>query len=112
LSYPPDTAGGRMTPAFIAIAPDLRADQAVVALRRLSEQAETIFYVYVTDEQERLLGVLSLRGLVLSPPDTMVSEVMVRDIVTVPVDADQEEAARILTDHDLLALPVVDADGR
>jgi magnesium transporter len=112
LSYPPDTAGGRMTPAFIAIAPDLRADQAVVALRRLSEQAETIFYVYVTDERERLLGVLSLRGLVLSPPDTLVRDVMVRELITVPIDADQEEAARILTDNDLLALPVVDSDGR
>jgi magnesium transporter len=112
LSYPPDTAGGRMTPAFIAIAPDLRADQAVVALRRLSEHAETIFYVYVTDEQDQLLGVLSLRGLVLSRPDTPVSEVMVRDVVTVPIDADQEEAARILTDNDLLALPVIDDDGR
>jgi magnesium transporter len=112
LSYPPDTAGGRMTPAFIAITADLRADQAVVALRRLSEEAETINYVYVTDEQDHLIGVLSLRGLVLSPPETPVRNVMVQDIVTVPIDADQEEAAQILTDHDLLALPVVDEQGR
>ncbi|TVR74363.1 MAG: magnesium transporter [Sphaerobacteraceae bacterium] len=112
LSYPPDTAGGRMTPAFIAISPDLRADQAVVALRQLSEEAETIYYVYVTDEQDHLIGVLSLRHLVLSPPNTPVRNVMVTDIVTVRVDADQEEAARVLTDNDLLALPVVNHDGK
>lgn len=112
LSYPPDTAGGRMTPAFIAISPDLRADQAVVALRQLSREAETINYVYVTDEDEHLIGVLSLRGLVLSPPETRIRSVMVTDIMTVPVDADQEVAAQILTDNDLLALPVVDTQGR
>ena len=112
LSYEPDTAGGRMTPAFIAISPDLRADQAVVALRQLSEEAETINYVYVTDDQDHLIGVLSLRGLVLSPPETPVRNVMVTDLVTVTVDADQEIAAQTLTDYDLLALPVVDEHGR
>jgi magnesium transporter len=112
LSYPPDTAGGRMTPAFIAISPDLRADQAVVALRQLSEEAETINYVYVTDDQEHLIGVLSLRGLVLSPPDTPVRNVMVTDIATVHVNTDQEEAAQVLTSNDLLAIPVIDDQGR
>jgi magnesium transporter len=112
LSYPPDTAGGRMTPAFIAISPDLRADQAVVALRQLSEEAETINYVYVTDDEDHLIGVLSLRGLVLSPPDTPVRNVMVRDITTVHVNMDQEDAAQVLTDNDLLAIPVIDDQGR
>jgi magnesium transporter len=112
LSYAPDTAGGRMTPAFIAISPDLRADQAVVALRQLSREAETIYYVYVTDEEENLIGVLSLRGLVLSPPDTPVRDVMATGLVTVTVDTDQEIAAQTLTDYNLLALPVVDEHGR
>jgi magnesium transporter len=112
LSYPPDTAGGRMTPAFIAISADLRADQAVVALRQLSREAETIYYVYVTDNDGQLSGVLSLRGLVLSPPETQVQDVMVTDVVTVTVDTDQEIAAQTLTDHNLLALPVVDDHGR
>jgi magnesium transporter len=112
LSYPPETAGGRMTPAFIAISPDLRVDQAVVALRQLSSEAETIYYVYVTDDQDHLIGVLSLRGLVLSPPNTPVREVMVEDMITVPVHADQEVAAQLLNHHDLLALPVVDDQGR
>ncbi len=112
LSYAPDTAGGRMTPAFIAISADLRADQAVVALRQLSREAETIYYVYVTDEEDHLIGVLSLRGLVLSPPQTPVREAMVTDLVTVTVNTDQEEAAQILTAYNLLALPVVDEQGR
>ncbi len=107
-AYPPDTAGGRMTPAFVAIAPEVRADDAIVLLRRVAEEAETIYYVYVIDETERLLGVLSLHNLVLTRPDTPVRNVMVADPIRVKADADQETAARILIDRNLLALPVVD----
>jgi len=112
LAYPSDTAGGIMTPAFVAIAPDLRVDQAIVALRQVAAAAETILYVYVLDPRERLLGVLSLHRLVLARPETPVREVMVPDPVRIRVDADQESAARLLTRHNLLALPVVDADDR
>jgi magnesium transporter len=112
MSYDPDTAGGIMTPAFVAVFPELRADETVDALRKVAEEAETINYVYVVDRQERLIGVLSLHSLVLSRPETMVRDLMWPDIVSVPVDADQEIAARILTERDLLALPVVDADGK
>ena len=112
MAYPPESAGGIMTPAFVAISPFMRADQAVAALRKVAEEAETVNYVYVLDDQERLLGVLSLHRLVLTRPDTPVSDLMFHDPVTVAVDADQEFAARLLTDRDLLALPVVDADGR
>lgn len=112
LAYPPDTAGGRMTPAFVAVSPDLRADQAVAALRQISQEAETINYVYVTDDEEHLLGVLSLRRLVLSPPDTPVIDLMVRDVHKVEASEDQEDAARMLNAHDLLALPVVDGENR
>ena len=112
MGYPPESAGGIMTPAFVAISPELRADQAVIALRRVAEEAETVNYVYVVDREERLLGVLSLHALVLTRPTTLVRDLMIRDIVTVPVLADQEDAARLLTDRDLLALPVVDPDGR
>ncbi len=108
LPYPPDTAGGRMTPAFVAIAPNVRADDAIAMLRQVAEEAETIFYVYVLDDDERLLGVLSLHHLVLTRPDAPVSEVMVEDPFRVRADADQEAAARLLTDNNLLALPVVD----
>ena len=107
-TYPPDTAGGRMTPAFVAISPDVRADDAIVLLRRVAEEAETIYYVYVIDAEERLLGVLSLHNLVLTRPNAPVSEVMVADPIRVRADADQETAANLLVDKNLLALPVVD----
>lgn len=112
MAYPPDTAGGIMTPAFVALAPDIQADQAIAALRRVAEEAETVNYVYVVDPAERLLGVLSLHRLVLTPPATPVRDLMTIDVITVPVDADQEDAARIVIEHDLLAVPVVDAGNR
>ncbi len=112
LAYPPDTAGGRMTPAYVSVSPELRADQAVVALRRVAEEAETINYIYVQGSDERLLGVLSLRNLVLTPPELRVRDLMIGDVLVVPATADQEEAARLLNEHDLLALPVVDDEGR
>ncbi len=110
LLYPPDTAGGRMTPAFVSVAPELTARQTILALQRLSEQAETISYVYVTDAEDHLLGVLALRRLVLSPPDTPIANLLDPHVVRVPVMADQEVAARVLTERGLLAVPVVDDD--
>ncbi len=110
LLYPPDTAGGRMTPAFVSVAPDITARQAILALQRLSEQAETISYVYVTDAEDHLLGVLALRRLVLSPPETPIANLVDPRVISVPVLADQELAARVLTERGLLAVPVIDDD--
>ncbi len=112
LAFPPDSAGGMMTPAFVAISPDLRADEAIAALRRVAEEAETLYYVYVIDPDEHLLGVLSLHNLVLTRPDTPVSAVMVRDPIRVRADTDREAVARLLQDRHLLALPVVDGEDR
>lgn len=112
MTYDPDTAGGIMTPAFVAVFPDLHADETVVALRQVAEQAETINYVYVVDRDETLIGVLSLHSLVLSRPDTPVRDLMFPDLFSVSVDVDQEVAARMLVERDLLALPVVDPDGK
>jgi magnesium transporter len=112
MAYAPDSAGGIMTPAFVAVFPDLRSDETVVALRQVAAEAETINYVYVVDRNEVLLGVLSLHSLVLSPPDAIVRDLMFPDLYAVTVDTDQEVAARMLTDRELLALPVVDGDGR
>jgi magnesium transporter len=112
MAYPADSAGGIMTPAFVAIEPDMRADQAVAALRKVAEEAETVNYVYVLDADERLLGVLSLHRLVLTRPETRVRDLMFQNPVSVRVDADQEVAARLLTDLNLLALPVLEHDGR
>lgn len=113
MNYPPESAGGIMTTDYVAISPDLTADEALLALRALAEEAETIYYIYVTEPAtNRLLGVLSLRNLVLTRPDTPVRDLMVTNIVTTRVDADREEAVRLLDRYGLLALPVVDDEGR
>jgi magnesium transporter len=112
LAYPPETAGGLMTPAFVSMSPTLRADQAIAALRKVAETAETVNYVYVTDPEDHLLGVLSLHRLVLTNQDALVRDLMFTRPITVQANEDQEAAARILTENDLLALPVVDADNR
>ena len=113
LVYPPDSAGGVMTSAYLRMYPDMTADQALHALRVLAEEAETIYYIYITEPgTERLLGVLSLRSLVLARPNQRVGDLVAPETIKVRVDVDQEDAARLLDRHNLLALPVVDADDR
>jgi magnesium transporter len=107
-AYPPDTAGGIMTPAYVAVAADATSGQAISAIRRLVDEAETVNYVYVVDAERHLLGVLSLYRLLLSPDTTPVNELMAPTTVRVRASADQETAARLLTDRNLLAIPVVD----
>jgi magnesium transporter len=106
--YPPDSAGGIMTPAFVAVTRDATAAEAIAAIRNLVDEAETVNYVYVIDDERRLLGVLSLYRLLLSRADTPVVELMAPTTVRVRAGADQEVAARLLTDRNLLAIPVVD----
>ncbi|HRA46977.1 MAG TPA: magnesium transporter [Thermomicrobiales bacterium] len=112
MAYRPDTAGGIMTPEFVAMAPTLRADRAIAALRRVAEEAETINYVYITNVDETLAGVLSLHRLVLSRPETQVADLMNPNPLRVHVNDDQEQVARLLTDRHLLAIPVVDDTNR
>jgi magnesium transporter len=113
LNYPPESAAGIMTPDYVAVAPYLTADEALAQLGRVAEEAETIYYVYVTDPAtHRLLGVLSLRSLVLSPRWKLVSQLMYADVTRIRADADQETAARLLDKNSYLALPVVDEHDR
>ena len=112
LAYKPDSAAGLMTREVATVRPHVTAHEALWSIQRVAREAETIYYVYVTDPENRLIGVLSLRDLVLAPPNTPISDVTRRDIVTVRADADQEVAARLLADRGLLAIPVVDADRR
>lgn len=111
LPYDEDTAGGIMTPEFVAVYPELRADETVTALRKVADEIANVQYVYVIDREERLLGVLSLHRLVLSAPHSPVGDLMSTDIWSVRADEDQEVAARLVTERALLALPVVDELG-
>jgi magnesium transporter len=111
-AYGPETAGGIMTPAFVAVPATASASDAIAAIRALVDEAETVNYIYVIDNERHLLGVLSLYRLLLSPADTPVRELMAADTVRIRADADREVAARLLTDRNLLAIPVVDEEDR
>lgn len=112
LGYPEDSAGGIMTTEFVAVPAHLTAAETIDVLRQLEPNAETIYYVYVTDDDGRLAGVLSLRDLIVSAPDTRIGDVMIREPVAVGVLADQDEVAEVVAHYNLLAVPVIDEDGR
>lgn len=108
LHYEEYTAGSIMTTEFVAISQNQTVRSAMYILKSEAAKAETIYYVYVVDEEKRLVGVISLRDLIVSSDDTMISDIMFDRIISISVGADQEEAARQMRDYDLLALPVVD----
>ena len=110
LEYHDKTAGGLMTNEYVAIKLDLTAQQTIDHLRALEPEAETIYYVYVTDQEERLVGVISLRDLLIAQPDRHVYEFMIGKVRSVRLDADVEEVAHKFERYKLLALPVVDED--
>jgi magnesium transporter len=113
LAYAEDEAGGLMNPRFARLRPDATVDEAISYLRRQArERLETIYYVYVLDEQQRLLGVVSFRELFAAPPDRKVRDIMHVDVVTVREDQDQESVSRVFAQHDLAAIPVLDAEDR
>ena len=112
LGYPEDSAGGIMTTEFVAVPAHLTAAETIDMLRQLEPNAETIYYVYVTDDDGRLVGVLSLRDLIVAAPDTQIGEVMIKEPVAVDVLADQDEVAGVVAHYNLLAVPVIDQDGR
>jgi magnesium transporter len=111
LIHPDDSAGGLMTTSFMTLRPLMTMHDAIVALREWSPDNETPYYLFVVDRERRLVGILSLRTLLTSPPDMLVGNVMSTDVITVPVGTDQEECARLLKKFGFLALPVVDAEG-
>jgi magnesium transporter len=110
--YPPDTAGGIMSPEVTALAEGLTVEQAINELRRLSEELEQMFYVYVVDQRRHLLGVLSMRDLILARPDRKLSQIMHTEVSSVPVTMDQEQVARTMRRNKYLAMPVVDGRHR
>lgn len=112
LEYHDKTAGGLMTNEYVAIAKDFTAQQTIEQLRLLEPEAETIYYVYVVDYEEKLVGVISLRDLIVSKPERHVSEFMITKVRCVKVDADVEEVAHKFERYKLLALPVVDEEAR
>ncbi|TVQ55256.1 MAG: magnesium transporter [Rhodobacteraceae bacterium] len=111
-AYPPDTAGALMTSDYATLAPDLSARAALEKLRLEAPDKETIYRAYVVDREGLLVGSVRLQDLILAKPDATVDGFMERRTLAVPVDADREDVARKIAKYDVLALPVVDADGR
>jgi CBS domain-containing protein/sporulation protein YlmC with PRC-barrel domain len=112
MKYPDDTAGGLMTPEFVAVPSGMTAQEAIGYLRKAGEEAETIYYCYVVDSNTRLVGVFELRDLIVAPPTRAIDEIMVKEVIAVSPDTSHEETAGLMARYNLLALPVVDPEQR
>ncbi|MBC8232385.1 magnesium transporter [bacterium] len=110
LKYPPDSAGGIMTPAMVKVRGNLTVEQALEHLRR-TVVPDSIFYIYVVDSEGKLLGTVRIRRLITSDLKIQMCDLLEEKLITVPVEMDQEEVAKMFNKHDLLAMPVVDSSG-
>lgn len=108
LKHRDETAGGLMTTEFIALQQNMTVEQVINYLRETAPEAETIYYLYVVDESGRLVGILSMRKMIIMPPDKPISEIMLRDFITVSPEMNQKEVADVISKYNLLAVPVVD----
>lgn len=111
LEHEEDTAGGLMTTEHVAFAPSLTVAEALQRIRDEAKEAETIYYLYVTDPRERLLGVLSLRELILADPGRRLEQIMHTEVISVRPETGLREVAELQTKYNLLALPVVSGEG-
>jgi magnesium transporter len=114
LAYAEDEAGGLMSPRFVRARPEMTVDEAVRYVRRQAREreVETIYYVYVLDQEQRLLGVVSFRELLTAPDERVLRDIMRTDVTTVGADVPAEDVAQLVAREDLLAVPVLDAEGR
>lgn len=112
LAHQDDTAGGRMTRDFVALSAGDTVAGSIERLRALEPGDEAAYYLYVRDDDGRLVGIVSLRQLIVAPPQTTIASLMHRDVIRVHAADDQESAAQRMQRYDLLALPVVDDDDR
>lgn len=112
LSFAEYTAGRIMTPDVFALSEDLTVGEAVSAIQKASSDIELVFYLYIVDDRSHLVGVVSLRQLLLVPPTTPLKKIMSSDVISVRTETDQEEVARIVARYNLLGVPVVDEENK
>ncbi|AGK51959.1 magnesium transporter [Bacillus sp. 1NLA3E] len=110
MNYPPETAGRLMTNRFVWIRNDYSVHEAVVKLKSFADFAETINYLYVIDQDKKLVGVVSYRDLLISEPNEMIKNIMYERVISVLVTMDQEEVATMIQRYDFLAIPVVNEE--
>lgn len=112
LSYPEDSAGAMMTTDYAWLPRDVTVAQAIEDIRRQASDKETIYYIYVLDENRRMLGFVSLRNIILAKPNARIEDIMQTEVISVRVDADREEVALLLQHYNFIAVPVVDEQHR
>ncbi len=112
LQYDEESAGGIMGAEYVAVPQNMTVSEATEEVRRNAETVEVVYALFVLDEDEKLAGVVSLRRLLLSPADTPITEIMKKDVISVPTNLDQEEVALIMEKYNLVSLPVVDPENR
>ncbi len=112
MAHEQETAGGLMTTEYISAPDNLTVQQTIEMMREHVPSAETIYYIYVHDAQEKLVGVFSLRDLIISQPDVLISTIMEKDLITANPETDQKKVAEIISKYNLLAVPVVDKDDK
>ncbi len=111
MKYEDNTAGSVMNNEFVTLSEYLTVEQSIEHIREMSPEAEMIYYVYVMDKRDKLIGVLSLRDLIVADPHKKVTEIMEEDVISVLDTEDREIAARVISDYDLLAIPVINKKG-
>ena len=112
LALPEETAGGLMTTAFLSYSPTLTVGEALDAIRREAEDMDFAYYVYVLDENEHLLGMMSLRELMVSPLEGKLEDLMDTRIVSVNIDEDKKEIVNMFAKYGVMAIPVIDNEDR
>jgi Mg/Co/Ni transporter MgtE len=112
LAHPEETAGGLMTSSYLSFSPTVTGAEALAYIRREAQDVDAFYYVYIVDDEEHLLGVLSLRDLLSAAPDIHLSSLMDTRVISVGIDAEKEEVAEHFAKYGVMALPVVDADNR
>ena len=112
LTYPEHSAGRLMSEQFARVRPEWRASETLTRLRKMNANVETLNNLYVLDDEERLVGVVSLREVVIAPPRKRLRELMNTRVISVTPETDREEVARLISHYDYLAMPVIGADGR
>ncbi|QYA48861.1 magnesium transporter [Nosocomiicoccus ampullae] len=108
MNYEDDTAGGIMTTEFVSIDSEMTVHQAMEHLRRVAPNSETIYYIFVTDINNKLVGIISLRDLIIADEDEYIGDIMKERVISVNVSDDQEEVAYVMRDYNFLAVPVLD----
>ncbi|KKM99311.1 hypothetical protein LCGC14_1149180 [marine sediment metagenome] len=112
MRYDKNTAGGRMTTDFAQIEKGITVEETLKSLRKTAKDLEMIYYIYIADRTDKLLGVVSLKDLIIAQPEREIDEIMHTKLIAIPINMDQEQVAKRIARYDFLALPVIDKEGK